>query len=83
MVSNGHGKLPPPMMKWFSQGCCPAGNNSQTRHARFPLSNFPPHILKGTRAGERANESLREFHVKAQKTHEFEAAAAPMILIGA
>jgi len=28
-------------------------------HARPPLSNFPPH------AGERANESLREFHVKA------------------
>src|ERR1035437_5921904 len=31
--------------------------DNETRHARFPLSNFPPH------AGERANESLREFHV--------------------
>src|SRR3990172_232489 len=30
----------------------------ETCHDRFPLSNFPPH------AGERANESLREFHVK-------------------
>jgi hypothetical protein len=32
--------------------------NIETRHARFPLSNFPLH------AGERANESLCEFHVK-------------------
>ena len=32
--------------------------NYETCHDRFPLSNFPPH------AGERANESLREFHVK-------------------
>ncbi len=32
--------------------------DNETRHARFPLFNFPPH------AGERANESLREFHVK-------------------
>ena len=29
----------------------------ETCHDRFPLSNFPP------QAGERANESLREFHV--------------------
>jgi hypothetical protein len=35
-----------------------AAPDSETRHARFPLSNFPP------QAGERANESLREFHVK-------------------
>jgi len=41
---NGHGK--------------DATTNNETRHARFPLSNFPP------QAGERANESLREFHVK-------------------
>src|SRR3989338_8398978 len=40
---NGHGKDATP--------------DNETRHARFPLSNFPPH------AGERANESLREFHV--------------------
>ena len=33
--------------------------DNETRHARFPLFNFPPH------AWERANESLREFHVKA------------------
>ena len=37
------------------------GNNAtlknETRDARFPLSNLPP------QAGERANESLREFHV--------------------
>jgi cobalt-precorrin 5A hydrolase len=31
--------------------------NDETCHDRFPLSNFPP------QAGERANESLREFHV--------------------
>jgi hypothetical protein len=33
--------------------------NNETRHVRFPLSNSPP------QAGERANESLREFHVNA------------------
>ncbi len=42
---NGHGKDSAP--------------DNKTRHARFPLSNFPP------QAGERANESLREFHVNA------------------
>jgi two-component system chemotaxis response regulator CheB len=36
-----------------------AAPNNEARHARFPLSNFPP------QAGERANESLRELHVKA------------------
>ena len=41
---NGHGKDTTP--------------DNETRHARFPLSNFPP------QAGERANESPREFHVK-------------------
>ena len=35
-----------------------AAPKNETRDARFPLSNFPPH------AGERANESLREFHAK-------------------
>ena len=43
---NGHGKNTAP------------DNETQTRHARFPLSNFPP------QAGERANESLREFHAR-------------------
>jgi hypothetical protein len=38
-------------------GKCAAPDN-ETCYARFPLSNFPPHT------GERANESLREFHVK-------------------
>jgi thiamine biosynthesis lipoprotein len=42
-LPNGHGKDATP--------------DNETRHARFPLSNFPP------QAGERANESLREFHV--------------------
>jgi len=31
----------PLMMKWFSQGGCPVGNNSQTRHARS-LTPIPP-----------------------------------------
>ena len=35
-----------------------AAPDDETCHARSPLSNFPPH------AGGRANESLREFHVK-------------------
>jgi hypothetical protein len=47
---NGHGKDATP--------------DNETRHARFPLSNFPP------QAGERANESLREFHVKQDKARE-------------
>jgi len=63
---NGHGKDVTP--------------DNEIRHARFPLSNFPPHEaplsnslpLAGERTnvesnlqfwGERANESLREFHV--------------------
>ena len=44
ILPNGHGKDATP--------------DNETRHARFPLSNFPP------QAGERANGSLREFHVK-------------------
>src|SRR3989338_1969540 len=44
LAPNGHGKDATP--------------DNETRHARFPLSNFPP------QAGERANESLREFYVK-------------------
>jgi len=47
-LPNGHGKDATP--------------ENEIRHARSPLSNFPP------QAGERANESLREFHV--QKTAE-------------
>src|SRR4030067_2446393 len=37
----------------------------KTCHDRFPLSNFPP------QAGERANESLREFHVKPTHSSAF------------
>ena len=35
-------------------------------HARFPLSNFPP------QAGERANESLREFHINDDAMRQLE-----------
>ena len=49
--ANGHGKDVTP--------------DNETRHARFPLSNFPP------QAGERANESLREIHVKDKKAAAF------------
>ena len=34
-----------------------AAPDDETCHTRFPLSNFPP-------KGERANESLREFHFR-------------------
>ena len=40
--TNGHGRDAAPY--------------NETRHARFPLSNFP------TQTGERASEPLREFH---------------------
>ena len=40
-----------------------AAPDDETCHARFPLSNFPPE-------GERANESLREFRVKAKVSSE-------------
>jgi len=40
-LPHGHGKEATP--------------DNETRHAHFPLSNFPPQV------GERANESLREF----------------------
>ncbi len=53
--TNGHGKFSTP--------------DNETRHARFPLSNFPP------QAGERANESLRESHINAMSE-----AADPIML---
>jgi chemotaxis protein methyltransferase CheR len=59
-VHNGHGKeTTPDNANDSRRDIAPVGNNSQTHHARFPLFNFPP------QARERANERLREFHVKA------------------
>ena len=44
--------------------------DNKTSHARFPLSNFPP------QAGERANESLREFHINEPSARQDNAPAA-------
>ncbi|MDD5180815.1 MAG: N-acetylmuramoyl-L-alanine amidase [Gallionellaceae bacterium] len=49
-----------------------AAPGDETRHARFPLSDFPP------QAGERANESLREFHANPPNTAEVPDAEAPL-----
>jgi hypothetical protein len=50
---NGHGK-------------CAAPDN-ETCYARFPLSKSPTLRSPPAHTGERANESLREFHVKGYK----------------
>ncbi|TAJ77080.1 MAG: hypothetical protein EPO42_10985 [Gallionellaceae bacterium] len=49
--------IEPPCPETNEHGKC-AAPDDETCHAHFPLSNFPP-------KGERANESLREFHVNA------------------
>jgi len=45
-------------------GMAEATLNNEIHRARFLHPNLPSHTLKGTRAGEGANESLREFYVK-------------------